>query len=200
MLLGYARVSTEDQNLDRQIDQLKDLGISPENIYTEKMTGTKKDRPVLLNLLGYARTGDEIVVTDLTRISRSTKDLISLVEDLGNRGINLKSFKESWLDTATAQGKLMFTIIAGLSQFERDLISERTKEGLKSARTRGRRGGRPSIKQENVTKALKLYDTQNVAIQDICTMCNLSKNTLYNYIRQRKLSHDNVPIYMEGKN
>jgi DNA invertase Pin-like site-specific DNA recombinase len=193
MLLGYARVSTEDQNLDRQIDQLKDLGISPENIYTEKMTGTKKDRPVLLNLLEYARTGDEIVVTDLTRISRSTKDLISLVEDLGNKGIDLKSLKESWLDTGTAQGKLMFTIIAGLSQFERDLISERTKEGLKSARARGRRGGRPSIKQENVTKALKLYDTQNVAIQDICEMCNLSKNTLYNYIRQRRLTHDNVP-------
>lgn len=164
MLLGYARVSTEDQNLDRQTDQLKDLGISMENIYTEKMTGTKKDRPVLLNLLEYARTGDEIVVTDLTRISRSTKDLISLVEDLGNRGINLKSLKESWLDTGTAQGKLMFTIIAGLSQFERDLISERTKDGLKSARARGRTGGRPSIKQENVTKALKLYDTQNVAI------------------------------------
>jgi len=194
MLLGYARVSTEDQNLDRQVDQLKDLGISIENIYTEKMTGTKKDRPVLLNLLEYARTGDEIVVTDLTRISRSTKDLISLVEDLGNRGINLKSLKESWLDTGTAQGKLMFTIIAGLSQFERDLISERTKEGLESARARGRTGGRPSIKQENVTKALKLYDTQNVAIQDICTMCNLSKNTLYNYIRQRRLMQENVPI------
>jgi len=176
MLLGYARVSTEDQNLDRQIDQLKDLGISMVNIYTEKVTGTKRDRPVLLKLLEYARTGDEIVVTDLTRISRSTKDLISLVEDLGNRGIDLKSLKESWLDTGTAQGKLMFTIIAGLSQFERDLVSERTKEGLKSARSRGQTGGRPSIKQENVTKALKLYDTQNVPIQDICTMCNLSKN------------------------
>ena len=163
------------------------------------MTGTKRDRPVLLKLLDYARTGDEIIVTDLTRISRSTKDLIALVEDLGNRGINLKSLKESWLDTATTQGKLMFTIIAGLSQFERDLISERTKEGLKSARARGRKGGRPSIKQENVTKALKLYDTQNVVIPDICTMCNLSKNTLYSYIRQRKLTHDNVPIYIDRR-
>lgn len=188
MLLGYARVSTDDQNLDRQVDQLNDLGISTENIFTEKLTGTKKDRPVLQKLLEYARANDTIVVTDLTRISRSTKDLISLVEDLGNRGINLKSLKESWLDTSTAQGKLMFTIIAGLSQFERDLISERTKEGLKSARARGRTGGRPSIKQENVSKALKLYDTQNVSIQDICNMCNLSKNTLYNYIRQRKLT------------
>ena len=190
MLLGYARVNTEDQNLDWQIDQLKELGISMENIYTEKVTGTKRDRPVLIKLLDYARTGDEIVVTDLTRISRSTKGLISLVEDLRKRGINLKSLKESWLDTTTAQGKLMFTIIAGLSQFERDLISERTKEGLKSARARGRKGGRPSIKQENVNKALKLYDTQNVAIQDICEMCQISKNTLYNYIRKRKIMLD----------
>ena len=110
-----------------------------------------------------------------------------------NRGIKIKSLIESWLDTGTAQRELMFTIIAGLSQFKRDLISERTKEGLKSARSKVRKGGIPSITQENVTKALKLYDTQNVTIQDICTMCNLSKNTLYNYIRQRKLTHDNVP-------
>lgn len=107
---------------------------------------------------------------------------------MGKRNINLKSLKESWLDTSTAQGKLMFTIIAGLAQFERDLISERTKEGLKSARARGRKGGRPFVKQENVAKALKLYDTQNIAIQDICSMCNLSKNTLYNYVRQRKVN------------
>lgn len=189
MLLGYARVSTEDQNLDRQIDQLKELGISIENIFTEKITGTKKDRPALSKLLDYARPNDTIVISDLTRISRSTKHLISLVDDLQNRGVNLKSLKESWLDTATAQGKLMFTIIAGLSQFERDLVSERTKEGLKSARARGRKGGRPHVKQENVAKALNLYDTHNVLIEDICRMCNLSKNTLYNYIRKRKIKH-----------
>ena len=189
MFLGYARVSTEDQNLDRQIDQLKDFGIITEHIYMEKMTGTKKERPVLSKLLEYARSDDTIVVTDLTRISRSTKDLISLVEDLGNRGIHLKSLKENWLDTGTAQGKLMFTIIAGLSQFERDLISERTKEGLKSARARGRKGGRPNVKQENVDKAIKLYDTKNVPIQDICDMCHISKNSLYNYIRKREQTH-----------
>lgn len=186
MLLGYARVSTDEQNLNRQIDQLKDFGVSTDNIYTEKMTGTKKDRPVLMKLLEFARENDTVVISDLTRISRSTKDLISLVEELGNRGINIKSLKESWLDTSTAQGKLMFTIMAGLAQFERDLISERTKEGLKSARMRGKNGGRPAIKKTDIDKALKLYDSQKVAIQDICTMCNISKNTLYNYIRQRK--------------
>ena len=135
MMFGYARVSTEEQNLNRQLDQLKEAGA--EKIYKEKITGTKKDRPELTKLLEYAREGDTIVITDLTRISRSTKDLISLVEDLGTKGINLKSLKENWLDTTTSQGKLMFTIIAGLSQFERDLISERTKEGLKSAEKQG---------------------------------------------------------------
>lgn len=105
---------------------------------------------------------------------------------MGSKEINIKSLKESWLDTATAQGKLMFTIIAGLAQFERDLISERTKEGLKSARARGRKGGRPIVKQENIDRALMLYDTKKVPIHEICEMCKVSKNTLYNYIRKRR--------------
>lgn len=187
MLLAYARVSTEEQNLDRQIDQLKEFGVSPDHIYSEKMTGTKKDRPVLMKLLEFARKNDTVVITDLTRISRSTKDLVSLVDELGKRGINIKSLKESWLDTSTAQGKLMFTIMAGLAQFERDLISERTKEGLKSARMRGRTGGRPTVKQENIDRAFKLYDSRKMTIPEICDMCHISKNTLYNYLRQRKV-------------
>ncbi len=189
MIFGYARVSTEEQNLNRQLDQLKEAGA--EKIYKEKITGTKKDRPELKKLLDYAREGDTIIITDLTRISRSTKDLISLVEELGARGINIKSLKESWLDTTTAQGKLMFTIMAGLSQFERDLISERTKEGLKSARARGKQGGRPRVDKGNIERALMLYDLGNVSIADICTMCKISKNTLYNYIRARKQAQEN---------
>ncbi len=180
MIFGYARVSTEDQNLNRQLDQLKDAGA--EKIYKEKITGTKKDRPELSKLLEYARDGDTIIITDLTRISRSTKDLISLVEELGNRGINIKSLKESWLDTTTAQGKLMFTIMAGLSQFERDLISERTKEGLKSARARGRSGGRPRKSDKDIQKALKLYNSKDYTIKEITEMTNISKATLYRYI------------------
>lgn len=189
MIFGYARVSTEEQNLNRQLDQLKEAGA--EKIYKEKITGTKKDRPELKKLLDYAREGDTIIITDLTRISRSTKDLISLVEELGDRGINIKSLKESWLDTTTAQGKLMFTIMAGLSQFERDLISERTKEGLKSARARGKQGGRPRVDKRNIERALMLYDLGNVSIADICNMCKISKNTLYNYIRARKQAQEN---------
>lgn len=186
MLLGYARVSKSEQSLDRQLDQLKAVGVEERNIYTEKMTGTKKERPELQRLLEYARTNDIIIIADLTRISRSTKDLMSLVEELNNRKINIKSLKESWLDTTTAQGKLMFTILAGLAQFERDLISERTKEGLASARARGRKGGRPRAKKENIERALMLYDLNKMGINDICTICNISRNTLYNYIRARK--------------
>src|SRR5690554_6507827 len=118
MIFGYARVSTEDQNLNRQLDQLKESGA--EKIYQEKITGTKKSRPELTKLLEYARPGDTIIVSELTRISRSAKDLISLVEELRERDINIKSLKESWSDTTSAQGKPMFTIMAGLSQFERD--------------------------------------------------------------------------------
>lgn len=188
MLIGYARVSTEKQNLDRQEDQLKEFGVSKENIFTEKITGTKRDRPALQKLLEFARKDDTIVISDLTRISRSTKDLISLVEELGTRGINIKSLKESWLDTGTAQGKLMFTIFCGLSQFERDLTSERTKSGLRSARARGKNGGRPAVKRANIEKALMLYDTQKISVKDICEMCGISKNTLYNYLRKRKTS------------
>jgi len=186
MLLGYARVSTEEENFDRQINQLKDFGISPENIYTEKISSMKKNKPVLLKLLAFARENDTIIISELTRIVRNTKELISLVEELGNRGINIKSLKESWFDTSTAQGKQWFMIVAPwLVQFARNSKSDKTKEGLKSARIRGKNGGRPAIKRANIDKALKLYD-QKVAIQDICDMCQISKNTLYNYIRQRK--------------
>lgn len=184
MLIGYARVSTEDQSLDRQIDQLKEAGC--EKIFQEKMTGTRKDRPELQKLLEFAREGDTIVVTELTRLSRSTKDLIALVEELNKRGVNLKSLKESWLDTTTAQGKLFFTIMAGLAQFERDLISERTKEGLKSARARGRMGGRPKVDQKAIERALKLYEAGNMSIKEICEVCKISKSTLYNYINEKK--------------
>ena len=143
MNFGYMRVSTADQNLDRQEQQLKEAGC--EKIFFEKVTGTKRNRPELNKMLEFLREGDTVIVTDLTRLSRSTKDLIEIAELIGEKGANLKSLKESWLDTTTAHGKLMFTIFSGLAQFERDLISERTKEGLNVAKKRGRHPGLPSI-------------------------------------------------------
>ena len=135
MIFGYARVSTQEQNLDRQLDILKNEGA--EEIIQEKVSGIKYSRPELFKLLDKLRKGDIILVTDLTRLSRGTKDLFSLVEQIEKREANIKSLKESWLDTTTPQGKLMFTLMAGINQFERDLISQRTKEGLEAARKRG---------------------------------------------------------------
>lgn len=129
MKIGYARVSTNDQNLNRQLDQLKTTGC--EKIFAEKITGTKSDRPELNRLIEQLRTGDTIIICELTRLSRSTKDLFQLVEVIEQAGANIKSMKESWLDTTTPQGKLMFTVFAGISQFERDLISHVLKRDLK---------------------------------------------------------------------
>lgn len=184
MLIGYARVSTIDQNLDRQIDSLRQAGC--ERIYSEKVTGTKKNRPELEHLLDVIREGDTVIVSELTRLSRSTKDLFWIVEQVESKGSNIKSLKESWLDTTTSYGKLLFTMFAGISQFERDLISERTKEGLAAARARGRKGGRPKVDEKNIERALKLYESNEYKISEITEMTGVSKPTLYRYLKQNK--------------
>lgn len=184
MKIGYARVSTLDQNLDRQTDQLLEHGC--ERILQEKITGTKKDRPELEKLLDQLRCGDIIMVTELTRLSRSVKDLFALVDTIHNKGANIKSLEEPWLDTTTPQGKLLFTIFAGISQFDRDLISQRTKEGLSSARARGRKGGRPKKDIKNIELALKMYTSRNYSISEIKKATSVSKTTLYRYIEMDK--------------
>jgi DNA invertase Pin-like site-specific DNA recombinase len=182
-LLDNARVSTIEQSLDRQLDSLKLAGA--EEIIQEKITGTKADRPELNRLLGKLRKGDIILISDLTRLSRSTKDLFNLVKKIEKNGANIKSLKESWLDTTTSQGKLMFTFMAGISQFERDLISERTKEGLASARTRGKVGGRKPKLDITKKKAIyELYQQKKTTVKDICSMFDISKPTLYKSIEE----------------
>lgn len=183
MLLGYARVSTDDQVLDRQTDALNAAGV--ERIFAEKITGTKADRPKLEELLDHLRPGDVVIVADLTRLSRSTKDLFTIVDRIHAAGADVKSIKESWIDTTTPQGKLLFTIFAGISQFERDLISQRTLEGLASARARGRHGGRPPRRNPKADVALKMYDSQNYSIPEILSATGISKATLYRYVNAR---------------
>ncbi len=183
MVLGYARVSVESQNLDRQLDQLKQSGC--ERIFQEKATGTKKDRPELDKLLDHIRPGDVIIVCELTRLSRSTKDLFQLVDQIEKKGANIKSLREAWMDTTTPHGKLMFTVFAGISQFERDLISQRTREGLSSARARGRKGGRPGKPKTAIEMALKLYDSKDYSITEITKMTGVSKTSLYRFINAR---------------
>jgi len=139
MVIGYARCSTADQNLDWQVDALKQYGC--EDIFQNKFTGTTKERPELNILLRSLRKGDTIIICVLTRLSRSVKELFDLVEKIDKAGANIKSLKDPGLDITTPQGRLLFTIFDGVSQFERELIGGRTRAGLKAARARGRMGG-----------------------------------------------------------
>lgn len=184
MLVGYARVSTEDQDMIRQTFELR--GVGCEKIYQETMTGTKKDRPELNAMLDFIREGDVVVVCELTRISRSTKDLFDLVEKIETKGAKIKSLKESWLDTTTAHGKLLFTMFAGLAQFERDLISERTKSALAAKKAAGVKLGRPRVNDEALEKAVRLYATKEFEIKEIESLTNISKSTLYREIDRLK--------------
>ena len=177
MIIGYARVSTIDQNLDRQIDALTENGA--EKIFTEKVTGKKSDRPELMRMMDQLRDGDIVIISELTRLSRSTKDLFAIVEQIQAKGANIKSLKETWLDTTTPHGKLMFTIFAGLSQFEADLIAQRTREGLAAARARGRMGGRPKVDASSIEKAIKLYNSNQYSMREIEEMTGVKKSTFY---------------------
>lgn len=185
MKFGYMRVSTIDQNLDRQKKQLEEFGC--ERIFFEKVTGTKRDRPELNRMLEFLRPVDTVVVTDLTRLSRSTKDLIEITELIAQKGAHLKSLKESWLDTTTAHGKMLFTIFAGIAQFERDLTSERTKEGILAAKKRGKFPGRPKADEEKINYALYLID-QGMSRTDAAEKAGISRMTLYRRLQREEKS------------
>src|SRR5215216_1580823 len=158
MQIGYARVSTNEQNLDLQRDALLKAGVSPKNIYTDKITGTKHERPGLVQALSHLREGDTFVVWRLDRLGRSLKHLIETVTKLQEQHIAFKSITEN-IDTSTATGQLVFHIFGALAEFERNLINERTMAGLEAARARGRKGGRPKPKgyASKVAMARKLY-------------------------------------------
>ncbi len=181
-VFGYARVSTEQQNLDRQLDMLQKYGV--DFIYNEKMTGTKRNRPELEKILERLTEGDTVVVESLSRLGRSTKDLIWLMETFNSKGVNLVSLKES-IDTTTSTGKLLFTLMSAIAQFERDVIADRTREGLNSARARGRKGGRPRTDSEKLRKAIKLYNTQQYSLAEIEDMTGVKRSTLYRGIRSK---------------
>ena len=183
MIIGYARVSSIAQNLDRQIDNLTARGC--ERIYQEKMTGTTSARPELERMFDALRTGDMLVVDSFSRLSRSTKDLLEMVERLQTMGVNLVSLKEK-LDTSNANGKLMLTMLSALSQFERDIIAERTIDGLKAARARGRKGGRPKVDAKAVNQALKLYDAQAMSVKEISKATGVSTATINRRLKERK--------------
>lgn len=182
-IVGYARVSTEEQNLDRQMDALKEYGV--DLIYSEKMTGTKKNRPELNRMIDELNKGDIVIIADLTRISRSTKDLLEIVEQIKNKGAYIKSIKDTWLDTSSNNpyNDFLLTVMSGLSQLERDLISQRTKEGLASAKARGRNGGRPNKQNENADMVLAMANS-GIRIKDIVDKTGLSRSTINRILRK----------------
>lgn len=186
-IFGYARVSTEQQNLDRQLDALEKYGV--DMIFNEKMTGTKRDRPELSKMLDRMTIGDTVVVESLSRLGRSTKDLIELVELFEQRGVHLVSLKES-IDTSTSTGRLLFTLMSAIAQFERDVIADRTREGLRSARARGRCGGRPKVDADAVKKAVKLYRTGQYSVREIEELTGVKKSTLYRNLKNSNSGHN----------
>lgn len=182
-LIGYARVSTEDQHLDLQTDALEKYGC--ERIFKEKVSGRDAERSELKAMFDYLREGDTVVVWKLDRLGRSMQDLIRLTNQLGDKGVGFASIKDS-IDMSTPTGRLYFHLMASLAEFERDLIRERTKAGLEAARARGREGGRKPADSEKLEQAFILYDSQTLSVADICKMTGISKSTFYRYNRQRK--------------
>lgn len=187
MKIGYARVSTEAQNLDRQIDSLQQSGVDRRNIYQEKYTGTAISRPIFNRMIEELQPGDTIYVTDLSRISRSRNDLLDIIETISKKGATLVSLLDSWfnMDKNDAFSKLLLNFIASLNEFERNLLSERSKEGVAAARQRGKHPGRPTGVNPEVIKQVlavqKLCNDGNMTISEACRTVQLSRATYYLY-------------------
>src|SRR5919112_1688424 len=182
-LIGYARVSTHEQNLHLQQDALSAAGCL--KIYTDAISGTKSERKGLTEALDYVRGGDTLVVWRLDRLGRSLKDLIERITDLHNRNIGFKSLTEN-IDTTTSGGKLIFHIFGALAEFERDIIKERTNAGLTAARARGRLGGRPrsSLSDERKLQlARQMYENKSLPVKEICKALGIPRSTFYKYMK-----------------
>ena len=187
MKFGYARVSTKSQNLEMQIKALKKYGV--DEIYEEKVSTRSKKRSELKKLINKLRTGDTLVVYKLDRLGRTVKQLLQLAEEFKEEGINFVSIKENF-DTSTATGRFVFNMLCALAQMERDLISERTIEGLKNAKEKGRVGGQTKIDEEKIDMALQMYYSNDYSIKEILNATDIGKSTLYKYINKRKEQRD----------
>lgn len=182
MLIGYARVSTDDQNLNLQHDALQKAGC--DKVYSDQLSGASAERPGLATVFEVVRPGDTLVIWRLDRLGRSLKQLIALVEKLDKREVGLKSLQEN-IDTTTSGGRLVFHLFGALAEFERNLIRERTQAGVNAARARGRQGGRPKLLEDNKRElAIRLHREKQHTIAEICTMMGISKSTLYNYLAE----------------
>jgi len=180
MLVGYARVSTQEQDLSLQLDALQAAGC--DKVYTEKASGAQRDRPQLQAAIDYMRGKDTLVVWKLDRLARSLKQLIETVEELGERGIGLRSLTES-LDTTTSGGTLVFHLFAALAEFERSMIRERTRSGLQAARRRGRLGGRPpALTSQDLAAAKALLGDPEITVEQVAKRLGVAPSTLYRHL------------------
>jgi DNA invertase Pin-like site-specific DNA recombinase len=176
MIIGYARVSTDDQSLDSQTDALSAAGA--EKVFADKISGSRRTRPELDRMLEQLRDGDVVTVTKYDRLARSLKDLLEIVETIRERGAGFRSLAED-IDTATPAGRLVFHVFASIAQFERERISERTKEGLASARRRGRIGGRPpALTTAKKDEVRRMRDEEHRAIPEIARLFKVSERTV----------------------
>lgn len=180
-LIGYARVSTNDQNPDAQEDAL--LAHGCDKVFTDKASGILADRPALGTMLGYLRPGDTLVVTKLDRLGRSVKHLTELAEQLRDRDIGLIALSQG-IDTTTPGGRLFFHMLAAIAEFEHDLVVERTKDGLAAARARGRKGGPKAKVSPLMAEQIRLmYRTKKGAtVQDVADAFGISRATVYRYV------------------
>jgi DNA invertase Pin-like site-specific DNA recombinase len=177
MMIGYARVSTEDQNLDLQRDALTKAGA--EQIFEDVASGARDDRPGLADALSHLRKGDCLVVWRLDRLGRSMRSLIDFAADLRERGVDFRSIKDG-IDTSTATGRFFFNMLAALAEMERELIRERTQAGLLAARARGRKGGRqPKLNAAKIAQARKLLEDRNTTIKDVAATFGVNRATIY---------------------
>jgi DNA invertase Pin-like site-specific DNA recombinase len=183
-IVGYARVSKDEQDLNLQTDALRKYGCRRDRIFVDKVTGARAERPGLDACLAALQPGDTLVVWRLDRLGRSMPHLVTLVEQLRQRGVGFRSICDGAIDTTTASGELIFNIFATLAQFERRLIQERTRAGLSAARARGRKGGRKPIdpKSPRVQMAKTMHRDRSVVIKDVCKTLGMSRSTFYRYL------------------
>jgi DNA invertase Pin-like site-specific DNA recombinase len=179
--IGYARVSTDDQHLDLQLDALREAGCS--RVFTEKASGALDDRPELARLLDHLRKGDTVVVWRLDRLGRSLRHLIEIVAEFDERGVAFQSLTEG-INTTTPGGKLVFHLFGALAEFERALIQERTRAGLAAARARGRKGGRPrKLTEQKLAVARSMYEDGKHTLAEIADVLGVSRSTLHRGLR-----------------
>ncbi len=183
-LVGYARVSTNGQELALQLDALKKAGCKKDLIFTDKVSGAKSERPGLGACLKQLKEGDTLLVWRLDRLGRSMHHLVELIEQLHKKGVGFRSICDGHIDTTTASGELIFNIFSSLAQFERKLLQERTRAGLSAARARGHVGGRRPIQSDSpkVKMAKKMNQDKSMSIADICSTLRISRATLYRYV------------------